>query len=919
MRVFLMSVPRETLPLQKPYAPVLTPFQIERAKLGERISGAAGNVRLIVLCAPAGFGKTTAMLQHSVRLRALGAPSAWLTLEASHNDVSHFVAQLGGVLDVPAPGVGDPQLDSGILGLIERRAATADTFTLFLDDFEVIHNSTVLQLIRQLVEHTPPGWQTVIGSRVVPDLRLGRMRARGELVEIGADQLRFSLDEVREFVIDQRKLDLSGGVIERLQKVTEGWATALWLASVSLESHQEPERFLTTFSGSDAAITEFLAEDVLDRQPEPLRDFLLRTSVLKQMKAELCDAVLEQTNSAEMLTQLSRGNLFLMSTDNLGNFRYHALFADFLRAQLRQRSPGIIPGLHLRASRWYEEQGRPVPAIEHALHANDEARVVRLLSTHAQKLLDSGRFRLLARWIGSLSSTLLDAHPRLRIAQAWAMIFTHRPQQARTLLNRLEAQREQTGEVWDEKVRTNALAMRAMLMMIADEPDAFRVATASHAQLEPRHGLPYSLLSNSLAYFYAGLRQYDTVRMLLASARRSHYEIGSTFSLVIAECLEGAISLCQGRLQDALARLRVATNQMSTDDTHRAERHALASVQFAEALYESGQPEQAEHLLNVYLPMIRLIALGDFEVRGFITLSRIAWRQGDHDRAFAVLGEMEYLGQQDNIGRLMICADLERARLELLRGDSKASAACLARAAEFDQHYMRPGEMVPLHDVESVATARLRLRLRGAQDATVLRDLLGELPIAIAQARQLQCHRFALHLSLFWIEALYRTGQIEEAKAHIADVLLAAAPQGIVQPFADEGPLIAWLALDWLRSRESTARQTPEMQTYAERLEAACIAAGAQLEGQALALSSDAVACTSHRSTGAYVAEGCITKREIDVLKLVAQGKSNVQIAEKLFVSENTVRTHMRNILSKLGASNRTEAVVLAKQQRLIA
>ncbi|MNM74599.1 Serine/threonine-protein kinase PknK [compost metagenome] len=678
---------------------------------------------------------------------------------------------------------------------------------------------------------------------------------------------------------------------------------------MALERDPEPERFLSTFSGSDAAIAEFLAEDVLDRQPEPLRDFLLRSSVLKQMQASLCDAVLERDDSAEMLAQLSRGNLFLMSTDNLGNFRYHALFADFLRARLMQCEPGRVPGLHLRAARWYEAQGRPVPAIEHALHAGDEELVVRLLGAHAQPLLDAGRFRLLARWIGSLPTALVDAHPRLRIIEAWALTYINRGEQARTLLDRLEAQRVQRGEAEDDEVRANILALRPLLMMFRDEPGGFAAALRNQSQLSPRHGFPYSQLSNVLAVGHAAVDEYDTARTLLAGARRLHREIGSTFGLVYAECLEGSISLRQGHLQDALTRLRGAMNHMAGDDTRRVDRNPIAAVMYAEALYESGQPDQAERLLNIYLPQVRETGMIDVEARGYLTLARITWRPGGQEQAFDLLADLERHGQQDNLARSLICADLERARLELLRGDAQASAASLARAQAYAEQYQWSDCVQPLHDVESLPLARLRLRLHGVTDSATAAALLAELDEAIQAARTRQRHRLALHLTLLRIDALRRSGRLQEAQVGLAEALAGAAAQCIVQPFAEEGSALAGLALAWMQSPEGRAKlQAPELAAFSERLEAACIAAGGRPES---------LPAPAPRAPTIQLEEG-FTRRELDVLNLLVQGKSNDQVAQQLFVSRNTVRTHVRNILGKLGVSNRTEAVVAAHQQGLV-
>lgn len=898
-------------PLQsKLCAPVLTPFHLHRTQLGERLEAAA-DMRVIVLRAPAGFGKTTAMLQHAARTKEACRPRAWLTLDAADNDLGRFLAHLDRAIEEVAPRGAQGAQEGNVLELIERIAASTSPFVLFLDDFDALQSSSALDVIRQVLEYMPPAWQLVIGSRIAPSLGLGRLRARGQVLEIGLEHLRFSVAEATDFLRERRGLDLSPELISRLHDLTEGWATALWLASVALNGHQRPDAFLDAFSGSDSAINEFLAEEVLATQPDALREFLLRTSVLQQLNAPLCDAMLERHDSADMLSELERSNLFLISLDVPGHYRYHSLFADFLRAQLARRAPDAFEALHLRAAQWYETEGRPVSAIEHALRAGDFACVTRLLEIHAQQLLHVGRFRLLARWFDGLPPATLEDQLKLRVMHAWTLALTHRYQEALALLTQLEAHLQGSGEAWDDELRANMLGMRPVLMLLMDNRDALPLAIENHARLDPRHRFPYSLLTNSLAMLYAVLNRFDEARALLDQARRSHFQIGSTFSLVFAECIEGTVSLRQGRLQDAVRRFRLAMNNMTLEESRLPDGHALAAMRLAEALYEAGQFDQAERILRIYLPLAREYAMGDFVVRGHITLARLAWHRGENDRALGSLGELEYQGYRDGQNRLVICAELERSRLALLRGDNMAAAAHLRRVEALLAVNQDLALVVPLHDVESVAIARMRLKIRAGQTASALAEALAELPPAIEQARQEECLRLALHLTLLWIEALQRTGQVREARERLAGLLEQAALEGIVTPFADEGPLVAALALGWWRTTAAAGKLlTPALATFGERLESVCAA----VAGSA----ADAIAVNGSSAVEAGPGEG-LTLREIHVLKLLAQGKSNAAIAEGLFVSENTVRTHLRNISAKLGASNRTEAVVLARKRGLIA
>ncbi len=896
-------------------APFLAPFQLERARLGAHMER-GGRVRLVAVRAPAGFGKTTAMRQYAARREAAGDTTSWLNLDSSDNDLSRFVAHFEAAIAVAAPRPDDACGEPGVLELMGRIAASTQQFTLFLDDFEAIQSSTVLDLLRQVLDMMPPAWQVVIGSRIAPSLGLGRMRARGQVLEVGLSQLRFTLEETVQFMRDQRGLALVGPALERLHKVTEGWATALWLASVALEGHGAPEAFLDSFSGSHAAITEFLAEDVLARLPQTLSEFLLQTSVLQRFDASICDALLGSNDSAALLSQLEQSNLFMVSLDQPGQYRYHSLFADFLRHQLALRDPAAPVRLHLRASEWYESAGRAVPAIEHALSAGDHDRVVSLLHAYAQGLLDVGRFRLLARWLDCLPAPLLKSNGRLNVIRAWSLIFTHRLAEAEPLMDALHAEVQQAGDEADAEIRAHLLAMRPLLWTMTDRAQGLDEAVANHGQLDPRFRFPYSVLTNNLAMLYIAKEQNMQARALLSHGRRAQIEIGSTFSLALAESAEGMISLRQGRLQEALARFRIATHQFGADDgAGKAQGNAPAAVLYAEALYEAGCLDEAEQVLGIHLPL--LVGVGQLiyhVVRGYLTLARLAWQRGERDRAFSVLGELEYRGHEDKLPRLLVCAELERSRFALLQGDLAAAAAHLRRAE--DPSLWNPDATLPLplHEVETLDMARLRLAVHAAGAAhgdakqAQLAAVLDELPTAIEAARHAQRQRSALRLTLLLAQASQHAGQHDAASQHMAAALLSAGAEGIIQPFAEDGAVIAGLALEWARkvslSGKPPARALPG---YVERLEHACSA-----------VVDEATAGNIHGDCAAGLVEA-LTHRELQVVQLLAQGKSNVALAEALFVSHHTVRTHLRNIAGKLATGNRTETVARARALGLIA
>ncbi|MEK1940883.1 MAG: helix-turn-helix transcriptional regulator, partial [Pseudomonas sp.] len=416
-------------------APATSRYEVPRHAMLER-AGLAETSRAVLVHAPAGFGKTTFMTQLLSRYRQQGISTVWLTLDEGDNDVSRFLSGFSNAVATLLPD-GAQQALAGLRNadlvewILEQLAANPTPVAIFFDDFEAIRNPVILGLVARGIEAIPNKACLVIGSRTLPEIGLARLRARGTLTEIDAAGLRFSAEETQHFLTQRRGVGLSAVQVERLQASTEGWVTALWLASLALENHGDTDKFLDSFSGSNAAIAAYLAEDVLAALPEPLRFFLLRTSMLDELSPALCNAVCGCSDSLEMIHELERHQLFLVPIDEQRDlYRYHSLFLDFLRHQLHRRHREELRGLHLAACAAYLAQERAIPAIRHALLSGDTAMAIELLYTHVDSLLSQGRLRLLAECIGQLPKAELQSHPRLRLIHAWCTAFTWGPKEA---------------------------------------------------------------------------------------------------------------------------------------------------------------------------------------------------------------------------------------------------------------------------------------------------------------------------------------------------------------------------------------------------------------------------------------------------------------------------------------------------------
>lgn len=870
------------------HPPAAGSAQILRRALCDTICRAAG--QLVLVSAPAGFGKTTAMMQARATMEDAGVPSAWLTLDRADNDVSRFMTCLDEA--VVRLGLAEERPRDPLASLLQQEAS----YALFLDDFESVHESAVLGLVREIAVHLPRHAHLVIGSRSLPQFGIARLRVRGKLVEIDANSLRFTPQDVAAFFGQQSmSCGLTSDQLLRLHRKTEGWVAALWLASMALGRVDDKEEFVRRFSGSDRAVADYLAEDVLAHQPAHIRDFLLRTSVLRQLNASICSALNPDVDCTVLLEHLDAEHLFL--TPVAGNspaWRYHSLFADYLRARLDRERPDEVARLHLSASAWYETQGRPVPAIDHAIDGGNFPRAMALLQTHAESFLTEGRMRLLARWFTSLPPGQLKLHPRLQVIAIWATCFTRGPWEAAEMLKRSHA------EVNDDPyLRAHVNGVRPLLLAMQDRnEEALEIGRAALQRLPTGHPFPDTTLLNAMAHVTSVAGQSREAQQLLDAARQQHSGSG-TFNRMYTETNEGLLDLLHGRLRHATARFRLAVDATHSVNFHHTHGNAWAGVFYASVVYEANQIEQADHLLNVYLPLARDAGLPDHMIQGHAMRSRIAFINGDVDAAVLTLSDLEYFGSQRKLPRVVAAAKLERARLLLMQGNGPAARDELLRADDAAVWARERRQQMLAHDVHYMALARLRWEINFGDPSAALAGLEAEIRAATVAGRL----RRLLVLQLLRAVALHRSGNVSAAMVQMAPALQVASREGFLRLVLDEGPSVGALVQRYQAVPDASASRDPIASDHLQRLVTAFGPLSTDVD-------------TSLEATSRVLEP--LTKKEIGVLKLLVEGYSNISMAEKLFVSESTVRTHLRNINVKLGAHSRTQAVAIARRLGMI-
>lgn len=890
-------------------APMALPSQITRARLTNLVCQEPAP-RLVLIRAPAGFGKTTMMLQCKQQLDAQGVRTAWLTLDTSDNDVTRFLECLCAALqDLIVAPVADRRPEDYGFDLLGQIGQSMSPFALFIDEFEVMQEPGVLGFVRSLIDHVPPGSSIVLGSRSVPDLGLGKMRARGQLIEIDARLLRLTAAEAEEFLGRHTGLALTPAELELARRKTEGWAAGLWLLSTALTHQETHAEYIARFSGTHLAVADYLTTDVLNMQTPEVRDFLLRTSILRELSPLLCLALVPQVDAEAMLRRLAAENVLVSPIGgDEHRYRLHGLFADLLQAQLkRELTETELSLLHRRAAQGFESQQRPVPAIDHALEAGDTDHALRLLEEHAMSLLSGGRHRLLTRWFDTLPEAALAAHPLLRAIQIWAIGYTRGPWEALTLLDRSGLDSSD-----DRGVQLHVMALRPVLLQTMDSSTAqYESYMNSLAWLPSGDAFIDNALLTTLAAMNASRGLSSEARRLLDMRRTAQPNvIGDMYD----ESIEGTMALFEGRLREATTRFRVAIEISQVRGSGKTHGNAWAGVLYAAAVYEANDSATAMNLLRIYVPLARDAGIPDHVTLGYRMLARIAFQSGDVDQALRMLAELESLGHQRQLLRVVASARLERSRLQLMQGHFQAARDELERASVAAIWEPLAHLNLIANNVDYPRLNQLRWEAHAGDRSKAIDDLDLEIGVATAARR----HFRALKLRIIRSVALDLDGRSDLASQSMLEVLKDCHAEGFARIVIDEGPAAGALVKRLFGPVQSVWRvnESADFTAWMQRLRQSFDTMSPE-EPETRAAMTGAIRPPPDPAASPYQAE-LLTRKEQRVLKLLAEGYSNAAMSDKLFVSDSTVRTHLRSINSKLGVRGRMQAVAVARDMGLL-
>jgi LuxR family maltose regulon positive regulatory protein len=902
---------------------------VPRPRLVERLNdGLATGHKLAIISASAGFGKTTLV---SEWIASCKRPVAWLSLDEGDNDPTRFLTYLIAALQTLPPktgganiGVGalavlqssqPPPTESVLTTLLNEISALSDSFILVLDDYHVIDSQPVDLALTFLVEHQPQRMHLVIATREDPPLPVARLRARGQLTELRAADLRFTPVEAADFLTQVMGLSLPAEDIAALEARTEGWIAGLQLAALSMQGRSDTAGFIQAFTGSHRFVLDYLAGEVLECQPERVRNFLLQTAILDRLSGSLCDAVTAQDGGRGMLETLERANLFVIPLDDKRQwYRYHHLFADVLQARLIEAQPEQVSGLHQRASAWYAQNGMPPDAIRHALAAGDFDRAAELIERVWLEMDISYQSATWLGWAKALPDSVVRARPVLSMGYGWALLNG----------GELEASeaRLRDAERWLEPADKQAENSSAR-MVVVDEVE-FRSLPASIASARAYRALALGDITGTKMYARQTLAlvpEDDLIRRTQATALLGMAEYASgdlhaaeqeflKFQALMWQANDIAnaigiafilanIKLVQGRLNEAvstyrqslqLAASRGAPFFLGASDLYRG---------LSELLCEQGDLEAAaQHLLTAQ-QLGEQGALTGWPHRLCVAQARMKESQGDLVGALILLDEAERQYVRNPLPDRPVAA--LKARTWVRQG---RLAEALSWVSEQD---LSPDDNISyLREFEHLTLARVLIaryntdRVDGDLHAAL--GLLGRLLQAAEEGGR---NGSVIEILILQSLAHQAQGNQPGALASLERALSLAEPEGYIHTFVDEGEAMRLLILDFRLWVEKQSRDPYlALSGYVDRL----LAAFAQSAARPATLPQSEI-----KNLKSEIVEP-LSERELEVLKLLRSELSGPEIARQLIVSLNTLRTHTKNIFNKLGVNNRRAAIRRAEE-----
>jgi len=944
---------------------------VSRPRLIERLNAGLQR-KLTLISAPAGFGKTTLLsewISESASQRC-DRPVAWVSLDEGDNDPTRFWSYLSAALQKAQPGIGEtastmlrstppPAIETILTTLINEIVAVSQgdhegrSYILVLDDYQMIKEQSIHESLAFLLDHLPPQMHLGLATRVDPPLNIARLRVRGQMTEIRADDLRFTPDEAASFLNQVMGLGLSQKDVAALEARTEGWIAGLQVAAMAMQGRDDLSGFIAAFTGSHRYILSYLVEEVLQQQPEHIRAFLLQTAILDRLSSSLCDAVLrisestsqrisESTNeqgydslvrrppdSQAVLELLEDTNLFIIPLDDERHwYRYHRLFNDVLRARLeREFETGEIRTLHRRASDWYDQHGFVLRGVQHALNAQDHERAAQLIERHAEEIFQRSELNTLLEWIRALPGELVEERPLLSMIYGWALLATGHADEAEQCMRNIERAVGTTADVLaSDSAERRALTPEALgalvevtVLRISQAVSQFDIPfvleltqrvlpyvdddTRPYLYNRPADLRPVVIFDMALAYEFSG--QVDAASQAFADAAELSRERRNQFILLMAMSHLAQLQVLQGQLREAEKTYRQALQWGTKIAGPSSPIVGFAHIGLGNLSYERNELDAALTRLQEGITLLKPWRNREGLLAGYIGLARAKRAQGDWSSAFEAVDALTELCSTPETQMMAPAVEAFRASLLIEQGNLDAAQQWAGTSG-----LSADGELVYLREGETLILARA-LIAQQKLDETI--RLLTRLLAAAQDGRR---GGRVIEVLALQAVALKAQGRQAEALAALKRALALAGPEGYARVFIDQGKVMAALLsqVDILPAYVGRLLVALEDETRAKQLAlsgstelAEVLPKGRTAEEPALSPDIDQSSLVEP-----------LSERELELLRLIAAGMTNRAIAESLMVSVNTVKTHARSIYDKLGVRNRTQAAARARELGLI-
>lgn len=869
--------------------------------------------KMTLISAPAGSGKTTLV---GAWIANCGRPAAWLSLDEADNDPTRFLTYLITALQMLFPNFGTetlrllqppqpPPTESVMTILLNEIAASPDNFILVLDDYHMIENKAVGNALTFLLEHLPPQMHLVLTTREDPNLPLARLRARDQLTGLRAADLRFTDSEAAEFLNQIMGLNLSAENIMALESRTEGWIAGLQLAAISMQGQKDVGSFIKSFTGSHQFVLDYLIEEVLQQQPDSVQAFLLRTSILDRMCGPLCDAVLLDSSAPgqETLERLEHTNLFIIPLDNERHwYRYHHLFGSLLRQRLGQSlKSDEIAQYHIRASEWFEKNEDPDQAFHHAVTAGDYNRAAMLAEKHWQGMSESFLYTAWLGWAKQLPEKLIRSHPVLCTQIAWGYMDISEVEASESRLRDVERCLEGPASEMVFVVEEQFRSLPARIAMIRtynaqsvnDFSSAMKYAKLAIKLAPEEDHFLRAQTAAILGGTYWANGDLDAACKSMSDWIENAQRAGNFIFAIASGSGKADILISKGHLREAL---KTYQGSLQLASEHEAESQRIIAhhhLGLALLYHEMREDESSAQHYHRSLELGQQSVLRDWSYRRFLAQARFKESEGDLDFALDLLEDAQ---------RFYVRSLIPYTRpIDALKANIHLKQGRLSRAQEWVREHGFSVEDAPgyLHEFEHITLARvLMAEHQMNQKGRILQDALSLLKRLLNAAEAQKRMGSILEILIVTALAHHELGSTSQAFASLVRALTLAQPEGFARIFVSEGHSMQALLMDFRASNEKQPRgRYRELTGYVDRLLSAFTQPKAMPQSKLIVP---------------------LSKRELEILQLIARGLSNQEISERLFLALNTVKGHNRIIFDKLQVQNRTEAVARARELDLL-